>query len=347
MSFRRWNLPALGAAVIFAAGVNLSGAAEANEHGAIWGVQYENDSLSQLANTDRHYTGGFRISRLSAPGSIPAWLAPLEAIPSIFTDQSEPASRRWSLTVQQTLFTPDRISDTALIVDDRPFAAWLSLGLTVQSVRESPDGSGREDIIGVEFGMVGPSAQGEPIQNAIHDAIGASPANGWGNQLNDEAGLQFYFERKWRSAHIHADHAKRFEIDAIPRMAFSLGNIMTDISVGGTVRFGQNLANDFAPPRIRPGLPGSGGFSRSGILDWYLFAGAEGRFVARNIFLDGNNFSDSHSVKRIPFVAEAQAGLAIIFSDFRLTYTQTFISREFEQQKEWDHFGAITLGVKF
>lgn len=32
----------------------------------------------------------------------------------------------------------------------------------------------------------------------------------------------------------------------------------------------------------------------------YVFAGAEGRGVASNIFLDGNTFEDSHTVDREP-----------------------------------------------
>lgn len=325
----------------------LSGGAHARDDKATWGVQYENDSLSQLANTDRHYTGGFRMSRLSAPGPIPAWLALLDAIPSTFTDQSEPVSRRWGMALQQTLFTPDRIGETGLILNDRPFGAWLSLGFSVQSAREDLDGGGREDIVGIEMGMVGPGAQGEEVQNAIHDSIGASHANGWDNQLRNEVGLQLHFQRKWRSPQLHADNMGWFEFDVIPHVAASLGNINTDIGAGATIRLGHNLASDFGPPRIRPGLPGSEGFSRSGILDWYLFAGAEGRAVARNIFLDGNSFVDSHGVDRIPFVADVQVGMALLFSDFRLTYTQTFISPEFKKQTEWDHFGAVTLSFKF
>lgn len=65
------------------------------------------------------------------------------------------------------------------------------------------------------------------------------------------------------------------------------------------LRLGQRLPLDYGPPRIQPSLPGSGFFvppqDRFG---WYLFAGVEGRAVARNIFLDGNTFRDSRSVDK-------------------------------------------------
>jgi hypothetical protein len=39
-----------------------------------------------------------------------------------------------------------------------------------------------------------------------------------------------------------------------------------------------------------------------------LFARAEGRAVAHNLFLDGNTFSSGPHVSRIPLVAETQMG---------------------------------------
>jgi hypothetical protein len=69
--------------------------------------------------------------------------------------------------------------------------------------------------------------------------------------------------------------------------------------------------------------------------------------VAHDIFLDGNTWKDSHSVDREPFVADLQAGLALLFDRFRLTYTHVFVSPEFRQQSQWDQYGAITLSFNF
>ena len=57
-------------------------------------------------------------------------------------------------------------------------------------------------------------------------------------------------------------------------------------------------------------MPGGGYFRRKKGFNWYLFAGLEGRAVFRNIFLDGNTFTDSHSVDSKHFVGDIQAGLA-------------------------------------
>lgn len=320
-----------------------------DDDGPVWTVQVENDFFTQLTNTDRHYTSGLRLSRVSAPGEVPGWLGAMAAVPSNFgpdfTDR--PPEQRWGVSIGHSMFTPDDTDATALVPDDRPYAAWLYLGFSVHSIYEREDGAGRQDSFAVEAGIIGPSTLGEEIQNTYHDVINVARSNGWDNQLRDEPGLQFIFERKWRSPHAHADETGWFEADFIPHVAASLGNVMTDLGVGATVRYGHNLHDDFGPPRIRPGVPGSESFDREGKVDWYLFAGLEGRYVARNIFLDGNTWKDSHSVDRRPFVLDGQLGFAVLFSRVRLTYTHVFMSPEFNEQRAWDQFGALTVAWKF
>ena len=104
---------------------------------------------------------------------------------------------------------------------------------------------------------------------------------------------------------------------------------------------------DFGPPRIRPSLPGSGYFRLQKDFNWYLFAGLEGRAVLQNIFLDGNTFSDSHSVNKKLFVGDLQAGLTAQWARFQFSYTQIFRTREFEGQGSADIFGALSLSYHF
>ena len=75
------------------------------------------------------------------------------------------------------------------------------------------------------------------------------------------------------------------------------------------------------------------------------FASAEGRAVARNIFLDGNTFKDSRSVDKEPFVGDLQWGLVLTWRNFRVSFTDVFRTREFETQKESEHYGSICLSM--
>ena len=113
------------------------------------------------------------------------------------------------------------------------------------------------------------------------------------------------------------------------------------LCVGGELRVGFDLEEDFGAPRIRPSPPGSA-FFRSGGWSGYVFVGAEGRLVARDIFLDGNTFGGGHSVSRRPYVGEVQAGVSVSWSDFRVAYSQVLRTPQIRDRKAWDRFGALT-----
>ena len=47
--------------------------------------------------------------------------------------------------------------------------------------------------------MVGPLAFAEQSQTLVHEVRGLGKPNGWRHQLDNELGLEFIYERKWRS----------------------------------------------------------------------------------------------------------------------------------------------------
>ena len=165
----------------------------------------------------------------------------------------------------------------------------------------------RLDTLQLDLGLIGPAAGGEFVQNNFHRLIGVPTANGWANQLHNEPTIGLTFERRWRTNHGVVFEDPKLEYDVVPRLGVALGNVATYASVGGTIRIGKDLRNDFGPARARPALPGSEGFIGEGF-GWYFFVGAGGEAVARNIFLDGNTDGNSLRVWHRPFVGEAQAG---------------------------------------
>lgn len=344
MWFEKMRLALISAVVILSSIYVKSASAE---EGAIWLLQIENDSLAPHTDTDRHYTSGIRALRLSPPTDLPDWLDTLTVFRSRFGPSDMEPVQRWAVSVGHSMFTPDRIGESALIPDDRPYAGWSYFGFSFYNEFHGENGAGRQDVSAIELGVVGPSAGAEAIQTAYHDLKGATIPQGWDNQLKDEPGLQLIFERKWRSASMTPVPTDVLEFDVVPHVAMTLGNVTTDFGVGATFRLGRNLRADFGPPRIRPGLPGSDGYDRENMVDWYLFLGPEIRYVPRNIFLDGNTWKDSHSVDRRPFVFDTQVGLAVLFGGTRMTYTHVLMSPEFNEQREWDHFGALTMSWKF
>ena len=99
--------------------------------------------------------------------------------------------------------------------------------------------------------------------------------------------------------------------------------------------------------RIAPSLPGSDYFEPISGLGAYVFAGVEGRAVARNLFLDGNSFERSRSVDKLNLVGDLVLGAAITFDSFRLAFTHDIRTKEYKTQPAQDQFGAVDLTFRF
>jgi hypothetical protein len=99
--------------------------------------------------------------------------------------------------------------------------------------------------------------------------------------------------------------------------------------------------------RIQPSLPGSDYFEPTGDLGAYLFLGVDTRFVARNLFLDGNSFESSRSVSKKNIVGDLVMGAAVVFGHARMAFTHVVRSREYATQTGDDQFGAVDITVRF
>jgi hypothetical protein len=304
-------------------------------------IQFENDFFG--GGTDRHFTHGTRIELLTRPLK---WISagadklPWFSSEKALSNPDEALRGRASFSLGQSIFTPEDTAASQLILEDRPYAGWLYVGFGMVANQ----GMRRYDKIELEIGMVGPYSFAEEVQTFWHSLFGLQVPEGWDNQLNSEPGAVLYYEQ-----------ARRFdqrvimglEADVIPHFGGSLGNVFTNAAGGVLFRFGSKLDDDFGPPRIRPSLPG-GVFFRPGMgFSWYFFAGVEGRAVFRNIFLDGNTFTDSHSVDKKFFVGDIQAGLVTQWNRFRISYTQIFRTKEFKGQDRGDIFGSLSLSYCF
>ena len=197
------------------------------------------------------------------------------------------------------------------------------------------------------LGIVGEEALAEPVQEFVHDLIDTRDPSGWDNQLDFEPGFILSRTRRWPMALSYTMDDFWFNVE--PNINLSLGNVYTYAGAGANITFGpyQGTLQD-TPPRVTPSGPGTGYFQTPDQgWSWYLFAGADGRAMARNIFLDGNTFSDSHSVDKKHFVADFYGGAALTFDNYRLSYTLTGRTKEFDKQENDSLFGSLTLTTRF
>jgi hypothetical protein len=295
---------------------------------------WEND---WFGDSDQNYTNGFRVAWLS--GAKPRrGVAGLHAR-ALRADDRVVIRRGFALGHQ--VYTPDDWDVAAPLPDQHPYGAWLYGEYT--SVVQ------RQDIVdqfSVQLGVVGPSAGGEWAQNSFHELIGEDDALGWDNQIGDEVGLVLSYDRKMRA--VLELERSRFGVDVTPSFGATLGNIFTNAHAGLTLRLGQDLRNDYGPPRVRPSLAGAGYFTPADRFSWYLFAGVEGRGVVHDIFLDGSFLDEGDpSVDTKPWVADFQGGLVLQWGVQQLAITYVERSEEFDTQPTPQRFGAISWSRKF
>lgn len=304
-------------------------------------VTVDNDLF--FDGTDRHYTNGVRFDwaphcQHTVLGLVPLMERTLGA--------ADP-NKSMYFSVGQNMFTPDDISVSDIVGDDRPYAGWLyfSTGVINRATNYT-------ERLEVTLGIVGPASLAGDLHRTWHDWFNFTKPNGWANQLKNEPGLVIFYERQWRRA---LPTPGGFAGQLLPHVNGALGNIYTYAAAGLTLRFGQNLPQDTGPTRTLPGLPGGPSFEmqESTGFAWYIFGGAEGRAVARNIFLDGNSFRNSHSVDKKRFVGELNAGVALLIRDvfgvlppMRISYTHVWRGREFDGQKGIDRHGSISISVR-
>ena len=313
-------------------------AGQSADLGGSYTLLVENDVFT---GSDQHYTNGLRLSYLSRQDAVPDYIRRFAAAMP-FVELG--ARLRAGYALGHNIYTPNNIKSAAVVADERPYAGYLYAGMAV--VAESDSRSGNIlDTWELDLGIVGPSALGEEVQNNFHRLIGSPEARGWDNQLKDEVTISLTHERKWRHLWRHPTSGLGF--DFTPHVGGSVGNLATYLNLGATVRVGEGLARDYGPPRIRPSLPGSGFFLPYDGIGWYFYAGVDGRAVARNIFLDGNTFTDSHSVDSKTWVGDVQMGLVLTLNAVQVAYTHIYRTREFQGQESGDNFGAVSISTRF
>lgn len=251
-------------------------------------------------------------------------------------------ARNVVVNLTQAIYTPGDRDAELQDPEDRPFAAVL-YGTLGRNVRYGD----RLATTQLRLGIVGPSARGEEVQDAIHHLFGRSRFRGWENQLKDEPVFAVVHEQAWRWTGPALGDGLGWDFGA--HAGGSVGNLATHVGGGGRVRFGTHLPDDFGSSPLRPGgenaapvlRPREEGWA------WHLYADFDARLVAHDLSLDGSTWKDSHAVDREVFVADLTLGAVATRGDWRFAATHTRRTREFEGQREAPVFGTFAISRSF
>lgn len=305
----------------------------------VWSLTSENDLFG---GTDRNYSNGLRLERVRPANQVSPglnWVA--DRIPILDLDRTE---LRQGFALSHTIFTPEDISAVVPDPNDRPYAAWLYGSGTVVATTRLGAHQMVQDVLQVNLGIVGPSAGGEFVQENWHDLLQGVEPRGWDSQLKDEVGLEITAQRLRQFD--GPDLAFGLETDFATHGGVTLGNVRTYASAGAMARIGWDLSADFGPPRIRPALAGAGVFRPGQPFGGYVFAGVEGRGVARDMFLDGNLWRDSARVEdRRDLTGDLQLGFAVHQGDVQIAFTYVHRTEEFVAQAGPQRFGAVSISI--
>ncbi len=321
--------------------------------GWTFNLYFENDLF---AETDQNYTNGVRLSWVSPDLSdflqdplLPPWVRDLNRSLTFFHDGSAGLQRNLVLSLGQTIYTPRDIKSTALLPDQRPYAGWLYAGVAYHTKNHTA-----LDTVELAVGLVGPWALGEQAQDLIHDLRGFEKFQGWDNQLDNELGIVLLYEHKDKLIDQVSHRSGGFGYDLIGHAGASLGNVATYVNMGAEFRIGWDIPADFGTSAVRPGGDNSAPDSvwdprltRQKVRGIHAFASLDGRWVLRDIFLDGNTFSDSHSVAKEPLVADLSLGLSTVINRYKLSFARVYRTREFKQQLKSHAYGSFSVSYSF
>lgn len=322
-------------------------------------IYQDNDAgwQQQYKRTDRYYTHGIGVSITHTP----LWAEGLADIlpsnryagnsstpsptPPSDSDRKGGKTGRTgaSYIIAHKMFTPENLSESELLPDDRPYAGYLYFGSAWQHA-----GANFLHHIQIDIGLVGPITRASFLQKRIHDNYGGGIPQGWKHQLSNEPTVQLWLQQKWRYSfpiYSTANATAGIGFQVIPGARVGMGTVHRRFEADGIVRLGVNLPDDFGPASLSD--PRSAIAIAHHVFGSYLFFRLTGSMVAHNLLVEGNTFESSHGLDSRPMTAKSQAGITLSMKLGRIfceaSYSYTVETPEFYGQKENHMYASANL----
>ena len=262
-----------------------------------------------------------------------------------FTNYTD-AQNYVSLNIAHKMYTPQDFESSQLIVDDRPYAGYFYFqGSLHQSLNNTLKS------LTIQLGIVGPSSKMKEVQKLIHSLIGSRDPQGWQYQLKDELIFQVNYSLK---RYYDLDNIFKYGYTAsiIPEFGVEVGNASTKAYTSALFRWGKNVPKDYGAYLINntdySKIPLN--INQNGeIKKWryYINVGLKANLIARDIFLDGNSFKESHSVEKNNFIFDFTYGLSFAYKEFGVDYIRRHSTKAFKSQEEYYSYGSLLFSYNF
>ncbi|MES9965270.1 MAG: lipid A deacylase LpxR family protein [Candidatus Sedimenticola sp. 20ELBAFRAG] len=334
--------------IILAALCFTSLSASAEEHNA-GGTLYLDQDLFSADNQDRNYTQGLGV----------AWFGKRVTSDYFLTNTARKKVNDWwgldqafdkepshSFMLGLTAFTPDDLSASAPIYDDRPYASLLAFTSNRVALDSTETSSLRT---GFTLGILGLDL-GRGLQTWLHDKLGGDRPQGWHNQISDGGEPTFLYSVERRDT-LFKGYDSWVDWDISSSVGGNIG-YYTNASLGLDLRMGR-IKTSFHEHNPAPFDPFNKALKRtsptpSSGKDAYLWFRYRANLFAYNALLQGQ-FRDSavtfDSDRLHRLVHEFGAGVTWDLSNyFTLTLAQYVRSSDIKGPNERDHhYGGIYL----
>lgn len=331
-------------------------------------LRLENDAF---AKTDRNYSHGMSITleshdikNYTQTACLPFLLRTHSRLITFLTPgfwapgESGLQPNTVAVNFGQAMYTPGNPFRQDLIVNDRPYAGLIYVGIALNQ-RHTLQNSEFEvfDSREITLGAIGPLSFARETQNFVHDIFSDNRFLGWDNQLSNEPAFGLSIEKKFKKFKGTEAITPGFTYDIINAIGLQLGNIETSANYQIEGRVGWNLPNNFGSFAIRSGEESrppeledndNAGPNATGI---HFFTILGIKLVGYDFSLDGNLFHQSHRVTRRPWVSFGAVGIGLPTllkkRRYNVSLMHVYRSGEFEEQDSTHSYRSVGLSVEF
>lgn len=303
------------------------------------GYRFDDDFLF-IDNRDEQYTGGVELE----------WLKPLHKVKikrGIFNPFTQ-ANRTINTVLGSTLYTPYNVSDSSIILNDRPFSSYIyaSIGLTSFNLQKTKR-------LTTEFylGIMGASLPGK-IQAALHTIGDSAPANGWHNKIAPKKQLVPNLKVNYQKSIISIQglyflNFSHFQY--IHNYRMNAGLYLNNISFGPKIMLYNHKPNIASINQIiRKKSPISHPIKHQ----ISIYFNPQIQLVAYNTSLQGLHWFNSPYVitpdliNRQVWVLEG--GINYTYKKFYFNYSIQALSKEFKKYaRNWHSWAGVNMGFVF
>lgn len=235
---------------------------------------------------------------------------------------------KYGVTFNLFGYTPTSINSEAILYGDRPYESSMSF----KTFAVGSDSIHNHRIASAfSIGIIGPAAQGEQIQTGIHRWLKNILPKGWQHQIQNDIiiNYQFNYEKKL----LGTGNGFLLNVAAEARLG-TLHN-----RAGGGFNFMTGHFNN----------PYQSG--KRNKMEYYFFGQSRLNFIGYDATMQGGLLNRKSpytiaagDVSRITF--QADAGMVVNFKKLYFSYTQSFLTKEFETGR-YHRWGGISFGFSF